>query len=137
MLCRRNRVTYTNHSERYALFWTICHSQLAIFIDLRRFFAVWFAIWLSNSLIVVTGCIIAALAHWRQTPHGMRVLRRGEESLRFSKATDSAASLAGTVKVKRSCQLENSARLFGDTGRGDEYCDSFYNKPKNEGVNAS
>ena len=61
----------------------------------------------------------------------------GEESLRFSKATDSAASLAGTVKVKRSCQLENSARLFGDTGRGDEYCDSFYNKPKNEGVNAS
>ncbi|ORY79752.1 peptidase M50B-like-domain-containing protein [Leucosporidium creatinivorum] len=31
----------------------------------------WFAIWLLVSLLVVVGCILAALANWRSTPHAM------------------------------------------------------------------
>ncbi|GAA5920210.1 hypothetical protein JCM1841_006652 [Sporobolomyces salmonicolor] len=31
----------------------------------------WFASWLLATIVVVVGCIIAALAFWRQTPHGM------------------------------------------------------------------
>ncbi|GAA6062013.1 hypothetical protein JCM10212_006088 [Sporobolomyces blumeae] len=32
---------------------------------------VWFVVWLLIDLSVVSGCILAALAHWRQTPQGM------------------------------------------------------------------
>ncbi|GAA5896223.1 hypothetical protein JCM5296_007266 [Sporobolomyces johnsonii] len=31
----------------------------------------WFALWLLATIVVVVGCILAALAVWRQTPHGM------------------------------------------------------------------